>query len=62
MADWLTDKDAPRYTVMDQPANRQAWRRGRKRQWIENLFRDWKSYGFDLPIGPLWGRACRCLQ
>ncbi len=48
MADWLTDKDAPRYTVMDQPANRQAWRRGRKRQWIETLFRDWKSYGFDL--------------
>jgi hypothetical protein len=48
MADWLTDKDAPRYTVMDQSANRQAWRRGRKRQWIENLFRDWKSHGFDL--------------
>jgi hypothetical protein len=48
VADWQTDKDAPRYTVMDQPANRQAWRRGRKRQWIENFFRDWKSHGFDL--------------
>lgn len=31
MTDWQTDKDAPRYTVMDQPANRQTWRRGRKR-------------------------------
>lgn len=48
MADWQTDKDAPRYTVMDQPAHLQAWRRGRKRQWIENFFRDWKSHGFDL--------------
>jgi hypothetical protein len=33
---------------MDQTANRLAWRRGRKRQWIENFFRDWKSHGFDL--------------
>lgn len=48
MANWQTDKDAPRYTVMDQPAERRAWRRGRKRQWIENFFSDWKSHGFDL--------------
>jgi hypothetical protein len=48
MADWPTDKENTRYVVMDQPANRLAWRRGRKRQWIENFFRDWKSYGFGL--------------
>jgi hypothetical protein len=30
------------------PADAQAWRRGRKRYWIEPTFRDWKSYGFDL--------------
>jgi hypothetical protein len=48
MADWTTDEDSPRYVALDQPANRQAWRRGRKRFWIEPSFRDWKSYGFDL--------------
>jgi len=48
MADWPLKEDYPRYVALDQPANRLAWRRGRKRQWIENLFRDWKSYGFGL--------------
>jgi hypothetical protein len=48
IADWMTDEEFPRYVVLDQPANRYAWRRGRKRFWIEPLFRDWKSYGFDL--------------
>jgi len=48
MVDWNPNEDAPRYIVLDQPANGQAWRRGRKRFWIEPTNRDWKSYGFDL--------------
>jgi hypothetical protein len=48
IADWTNNQDTPRYVVLDQPANRYAWRRGRKRFWIEPFFRDWKSYGFDL--------------
>lgn len=38
----------PHFWVLDLPADRKAWRRGRKRYWIEATFRDWKSYGFDL--------------
>ncbi len=53
MADWTTDEDFPRYVVLDQPADRHAWRRGRKRFWIEPSFRDWKSYGFDLEASKL---------
>lgn len=48
IADWSVNQDAPRYWALDLPADRQAWRRGRKRFWIEPTFRDWKSYGFDL--------------
>jgi hypothetical protein len=48
IADWTSKEDAPRYVVLDQCADRHAWRRGRKRFWIEPFFRDWKSYGFDL--------------
>lgn len=48
LADWSPNQDSPRYWALDLPANAQAWRRGRKRYWIEPTFRDWKSYGFDL--------------
>jgi hypothetical protein len=48
IADWTSQQEMPRYVVLDQPADRYAWRRGRKRFWIEPFFRDWKSYGFDL--------------
>jgi hypothetical protein len=48
MADWSPNQETPRYWVLDQRADAQAWRRGRKRYWIEPTFRDWKSYGFDL--------------
>jgi hypothetical protein len=48
LANWRPTEEAPRYVVSDQRADRQTWRRGRKRFWIEPLFRDWKSYGFDL--------------
>ncbi|MBI4769847.1 MAG: hypothetical protein HY784_05380 [Chloroflexi bacterium] len=48
LAHWSPNQDTPRYWALDQPANRDAWRRGRKRYWIEPDFRDWKSYGFDL--------------
>jgi len=48
IADWRPQEEVPRYVVSDRRADRQAWRRGRKRFWIEPFFRDWKSYGFDL--------------
>ena len=48
MADWSPNQDHPRYWALDLPADAPAWRRGRKRFWIEPTFRDWKSYGFDL--------------
>jgi len=48
MADWPVTQDHPRYWGLDQSAHKHAWRRGRKRYWVEPTFRDWKSYGFDL--------------
>lgn len=48
IADWSANTEHPRYFALDLPADRQAWRRGRKRFWIEPTFRDWKSMGFDL--------------
>lgn len=48
LADWSVNQEQPRFWALDLPAERQAWRRGRKRFWIEPTFRDWKSYGFDL--------------
>jgi hypothetical protein len=48
LADWSPNQDSPRYWALDLPADAQAWRRGRKRFWIEPTYRDWKSYGFDL--------------
>lgn len=48
IGDWSGNQDHPRFWVVDLPADAQAWRRGRKRFWIEPTFRDWKSYGFDL--------------
>lgn len=48
IADWRPTEEHARYFALDLPANRQAWRRGRKRFWIEPGFRDWKSMGFDL--------------
>lgn len=48
IADWKHRDITPRYWALDLPADRHAWRRGRKRFWIEPSFRDWKSHGFDL--------------
>lgn len=48
IADWTSNHAQPRYWVLDLLANKQAWRRGRKRFWTEPTFRDWKGYGFDL--------------
>ncbi len=48
IADWAPAQETARYWALDLPANERAWRRGRKRYWIEPAFRDWKSYGFDL--------------
>jgi hypothetical protein len=53
IADWTSSEETPRYVVTDQHADRHAWRRGRKRFWIEPFFRDWKSYGFDLESSKL---------
>jgi len=48
IADWSPNQETPRYWTLDLTADADAWRRGRKRYWIEPGFRDWKSYGFDL--------------
>jgi hypothetical protein len=48
LVDWTYQTDSPRYLVCHRPTTRSSWRWGRKRFWIEPLFRDWKSYGFDL--------------
>lgn len=48
LADWAVAQETPRFWALDLPADRWAWRRGRKRYWIEPTHRDWKSYGFDL--------------
>lgn len=48
IAAWSANQDHPKFWALDQAANKEAWRRGRKRFWIEPTFRDWKSYGFDL--------------
>jgi hypothetical protein len=54
--DWTSNEDTPRCGVLDQPAERRAWRRGRKRSWIEPTFRDLKSAGFDLEQSELEDR------
>jgi hypothetical protein len=46
--DWNPKEEAPRYWVLDQTADRHAWRRGRKRFWIEPTNRDLKRAGFGL--------------
>lgn len=53
LVDWSYQTDSPRYLVCHRPTTRQSWRWGRKRFWIEPLFRDWKSYGFDLEVSHL---------
>jgi len=53
IADWPANEKAPAYWALDLPANAQAWRRGRKRFWIEPSFRHWKRYGFDLEASQL---------
>jgi len=51
--DWNGKEDQPRYWVLDQRADRHAWRRGRKRFWIEPTNRDLKRAGFDLECSAL---------
>lgn len=53
LVDWTYQTQTPRYLVCHQPTTRHTWRWGRKRFWIEPLFRDWKSYGFDLEASQL---------
>lgn len=48
VGDWSPNQEYPRFWATDLPADPHAWRRGRKRFWIEPTFRDWKSAGFDL--------------
>lgn len=55
--DWNPKEDAPRYWVLDQVADRHAWRRGRKRFWIEPTNRDLKGAGFDLEESALTDTA-----
>ncbi len=37
LADWSPPQETPRYWALDLPAAGQAWRRGRKRYWIEPM-------------------------
>lgn len=53
VARWSRKDHWPRFWATDLPADRHAWRRGRKRFWIEPTFRDWKSGGFDLETSRL---------
>jgi hypothetical protein len=55
--DWSPNADAPRYWVLDQVADRHAWRRGRKRFWIEPTNRDLKRAGFGLEDSALTDSA-----
>jgi hypothetical protein len=48
LARWSRKDWCGRFWAPDRPADRHAWRRGRRRFWIEPTFRDWKSHGFDL--------------
>lgn len=48
LARWSKKDHWPRFWATDLPADRDAWRRGRLRFWVEPTFRDWKSGGFDL--------------
>ncbi len=46
---WDGDADEPVRAVMtDLPANGMTFKRGRRRMWIETLFRDWQSSVFHL--------------
>lgn len=46
---WDGDDEEPVRAVMtDLPANGFTFQRGRRRMWIETLFRDWQSFGFHL--------------
>jgi hypothetical protein len=42
------EDDKVRAVMTDLPADGKSWRRGRRRMWIETLFRDWQSSGFHL--------------
>jgi hypothetical protein len=48
---WQKDeqgKEQIRVVMTDLPATKRTWQQGRRRMWIETLFRDWKSSGFGL--------------
>jgi hypothetical protein len=42
------DGDRIRAVMTDLPATRRTFQRGKRRMWIETLFRDWQSSGFHL--------------
>lgn len=42
------EDDKVRAVMTDLPATGRTWQRGRRRMWIETLFRDWQSGGFHL--------------
>jgi hypothetical protein len=48
---WAKDADGKRIlraVMTNLPARWQTYRLGRRRMWIETIFRDWQSQGFDL--------------
>jgi hypothetical protein len=42
------EEDKVRAVMTDLPPDGHTWKRGRRRMWIETLFRDWQSGGFHL--------------
>jgi Transposase DDE domain len=45
---WAPDEDEPWYLISDRTLGRHQVRLYRKRFWIEEMFRDFKSHGWDL--------------
>jgi Transposase DDE domain len=54
--DGEAEDDKVRAVMTDLPANGQTWQRGRRRMWIETLFRDWQSGGFHLDQSGVFDR------
>ena len=59
LAWWDTDAEGKpllRAVMTNLPANRGSYRRGKRRMWVETVFRDWQSGGFYLERSGLTDR------
>lgn len=48
LAYWAPGEAEPWYLLSDQPVGRHTWRGYRRRFWTEPMYRDFKSYGWDI--------------